>query len=82
MKYLLVLLVVLVAFWIWRNNRRLDSAAREAARKPKARPQPLPPTVMVACHHCGAHLPEADAAVGTDGVYCCVEHRQQHEQGR
>jgi hypothetical protein len=27
MKYLLVTAVVLVAFWIWRNNRRADQAA-------------------------------------------------------
>ncbi|MEZ5704393.1 MAG: hypothetical protein R3E56_03050 [Burkholderiaceae bacterium] len=34
---------------------------------------------MVACQHCGTHLPESEAVLGRRGSYCCVEHRQQHE---
>lgn len=79
MKYLLVLLVVVVAIWIWRNNRRVNPVERQAGTKPPVRPQPLPPTVMVACAHCGAHLPEADAVAGTRGVYCSADHRRLHE---
>ena len=82
MKYLLVLLVVVVAVWIWRNNRRANPVERQTGQKPQAPPQALPPTIMVACAHCGAHLPEADAVTGTRGVYCCMDHRQLHETVR
>ena len=48
MKYLLVLAVVLVAFWVWRNNRlppRSDAPERPASPKP---PAPSVPDEMVA----------------------------------
>ncbi|MDP2220366.1 MAG: PP0621 family protein [Hydrogenophaga sp.] len=78
MKYLLVLAVVLVAFWVWRNNRLTDDAQ---AKKPATRKQPSPrsPTVMVACRHCGTHLPENEAIQGRQGAYCSTEHQQLSE---
>jgi uncharacterized protein len=75
MKYLLVLAVVLVAFWIWRNNR-LGERSTPPPQRPKALRQP---TTMVACLDCGTHLPEAEAVLGRQGPYCSAEHRQRHE---
>lgn len=75
MKYLLVTAVVLVAFWIWRNNRRADQAAPPPPRS-RAVGQPAP---MVACGHCGMHLPADEAVQGRHGSYCCQEHRRQAE---
>ena len=71
MKYLLVLAVVMVALWVWRNNRRVDRQERPAA------PPPLPlPQDMVRCPVCSVHLPRTDALAGPDGrLYCCQEHR-------
>ncbi|HMN94508.1 MAG TPA: PP0621 family protein [Hydrogenophaga sp.] len=74
MKYLLVLLVVLVAFWIWRNNRVGRDTPEPPARAPQ--PGPKPPLAMVACRHCGMHLPEGEALVGRHGHYCSDEHRR------
>jgi uncharacterized protein len=37
--------------------------------------------VMVACLHCGTHLPESEAVKGRHGAYCCDEHRQLSESG-
>ncbi len=73
MKYLLVLAVVLVAVWLWRNNRRIE----KQQPPPPARP-PLPaPQDMVRCPVCAVHLPRTDALPGPDGrLYCCQEHRQ------
>lgn len=78
MKYLLVLAVVMVAFYIWRNNRLSDRA--EAARRATPPPgRPALPTVMVACPHCGTHLPENEAVQGRQGAYCSIEHRRLRE---
>ena len=69
MKYLLVLAVVLVAVWIWRNNRRIGGG-------PGAPPPPASPQDMVRCPVCSVHLPRSDALAGPDGaLYCCQEHR-------
>lgn len=74
MKYLLVLLVVVIAFGIWRSKRRAVAAAT-------AHPRPAPalknPQAMVACAHCGLHLPLADAVTSTSGhVFCSAEHQR------
>lgn len=76
MKYLLVLAVVVVAFWVWRNNRQSDAGAQ-----PRKVPVPTPgvPVVMVACRTCGTHLAQDDALPGKQGRYCSAEHRQQLE---
>lgn len=74
MKFLLVLTVLLVAFWVWRNDRQSDRGGAPPARKPPARPVP-----MIACAHCGTHVPAEEALPGATGRYCCPEHRRQHE---
>jgi len=69
-KYLVVLLIVLgVVAWL-RLPRRSGSSHPEPAQ---------PPQDMLACTHCGVHVPHADAIQGRDGAYCCAAHRQQHE---
>lgn len=80
MKYLLVLVVVLVAAYIWKQNRRRDDLPPTS---PAARPKkPSPPTVMVACLQCGTHLPEAESVRGQRGAYCSHEHRLLSEDSR
>lgn len=78
MKYLLVLAVVAVAIWIWRNNRREE--IRAAAPPPQRSPRVTGPEAMVRCAHCGLHLPAADAVSGHGGShYCTPAHRQAAE---
>ena len=76
MKYVLVLLVVLVAIWLWKKGRREDMQARAA--KPRHTPAvTAPPEAMARCAHCGLHLPARDAIAGPGGaVYCTPAHRQ------
>lgn len=77
MKYLIVLAVVAVAIWIWRNNRREEI---RAAKPPPQRPARVgQPEAMVRCAHCGMHLPAVDAVAGRSGSYCTPAHRQAAE---
>ncbi len=73
MKYLLILAIVLIAVWLWRNNRR-----EEKKQAPPAAKAPLPaPQDMVRCPVCSVHLPRSDALPGPGGqLYCCREHQQ------
>ena len=76
MKYLLVLAVVMVGFWVWRNNRQTGRG-----NGPAQAPAPMPrtPVVMVACRTCGTHLAQHEALPGKQGQYCSAEHRRQLE---
>jgi uncharacterized protein len=76
MKYLLVIAVVLIAVWLWRNNRREEQQEKHAQQKGKGAPLAAPQD-MVRCPVCSVHLPRTDALAGPDGrLYCCQEHRQ------
>ncbi len=78
MKYVLVLVVVLVVVWLafGRNlGRGQPRDGGESTPRPKASPQATPQS-MVACAHCGVHLPAADALVDAQARrYCSEAHR-------
>lgn len=77
MKYVLVLAVLLLAFWIWRNNRQDKNIDSQAPARP---PSPSTPQIMVSCKVCGTHLPQSDAIAGQNGAYCSQEHWRQAER--
>lgn len=79
MKYLLVIVLVWVAFMIWRARRRDET---RATPPPAAAPPAVPaPQAMLRCARCGLHLPAADALPGEDGkVYCSTAHRQADQE--
>ena len=66
MKYLVLLLVIVGVLWLVRTR---SGAAPKAPRRPGA------PQAMIACAHCGVHLPRSEAVAGADGVYCSEAHR-------
>jgi uncharacterized protein len=74
MRLLLILLVVLFGFWLWRSNREA-----RAALKPQKPTSAQPPLDMVGCTLCSVHVAAVDAVQGRKGPYCCVEHRQRAE---
>ena len=85
MKYGLVALVLLAAFFIWRHNRRKRlrelQKQQQAHREATARAHQLAqPAAMTRCLHCGLHLPLSEAIEGKRGHYCGQEHRQ-HAEG-
>lgn len=75
MKYLVVLAVIAVAIWIWRNNRRDEIRAQERARAVPG------PQAMVRCAQCGVHLPAGEALTSRNGLpyYCTEAHRKAAE---
>jgi len=77
LKFLVVLLVVGVAAWFWLARSRIGRA-RRARRTPGAESDTSAvagPAEMVACAHCGLHLPAADALEAGGRHYCSVAHR-------
>ena len=83
MKFLLVLGVVLFGVWLWKHNRRAAQLARDEQQRHTGAGQPPPaspaPAHMVACSHCGLHLPQHEAVNGTRGIYCSDAHRAADE---
>ncbi len=73
MKYILVLVVVWVGYQLWRR-------ARIANQTEQGRPaqQNQGPMAMVACAHCGTHLPQTEALSEGGQFFCHAEHRDRH----
>jgi len=85
-KYLLIIGIALGVYWLWRQGRMAES--REARPAPPA-PRPatrtgISPQDMVACAHCGLHLPRSEALAdgpgGSEPFYCSAAHRQSGRQ--
>lgn len=75
-KYLLLGLLAVLLFYLWRRPR---SGGASASGKPA--PSPPGPQSMVACAHCGVHLPASEALPGlhpTDKqtYFCSEDHRR------
>lgn len=76
MKYVVLLIVLVVAYSLWRNARIERKRERDAAAPP-ARGPAAGPQEMVRCAVCAVHLPRGDALTGPDGQhYCSQEHRR------
>jgi uncharacterized protein len=74
MKFALLLLTVLALLWLLRGSRR-------KVPPPAAKAAPADnPRQMLACAHCGLHLPRDEALPGRGGVFCGEAHRNAHEQ--
>ena len=77
MKLLVLLLVLVVAWMIWRQGRLAGRGTKDCASPPAG---PGAPQEMARCATCGLHLPLSDALPGTAGrVYCDADHRRQTE---
>jgi uncharacterized protein len=78
MKYLLVVLVVSIAFWIWRKDHRSVTRERSRDSNPKGSGSGGVQT-MVQCPVCKLHLAQTDAVTGRAALYCSAAHRDQAE---
>jgi uncharacterized protein len=77
MKYLLLIALALVLVWWWRTLARNRNGANPAQKPAPDKPAPQD---MVACSHCGLHLPRAEAIASGQGVYCSDAHRRAVEE--
>ena len=75
-KVLLLIGVLVFAFAWWTLGRRRDGGAGEGrARRPGKAP-PDAPAQMIACAHCGVHLPQTEALFDVAGrPFCSEAHR-------
>lgn len=71
MKLLIVLLAILFGVWLWRRGRKVSRAA--------AQQKQLQTEDMVACAHCGLHVPRSASVAGRQGNYCCAAHQRRAE---
>lgn len=76
MKLVVVLLAVLLLVWLLlgSSRRRAKDAHRKASVPPAAQP-PVAVEGMVACAHCGVHLPGSLALQLRGQAYCSAAHR-------
>ena len=75
---LLIAAVVLLVALLRSALRRGGDEARSA--RPGVRPHAAGPQPMVACAHCGIHVPRGDAVVAPSGTFCGEAHRLQYER--
>ena len=67
MKWLILFLVIWVAWRVFRSVRR---SAPPRARSPRGE-------AMRACAHCGLNVPESEALIESETLsYCCEAHRR------
>lgn len=83
LKLLLTLAVVVFALMWWFGKGRVKGPPAAGSRAPGKAPPALAPVEMVACAHCGLHLPRGDALPGerhggggAERWFCGAEHRR------
>jgi uncharacterized protein len=75
LKFLLVLLVVGIGLWSLLSRLRGPGRGSGDASG-SAKSTGATPVVVVACAHCGLHLPAADAVADSTHQYCSDAHRR------
>jgi uncharacterized protein len=70
MKYIVLLLIVGVVLWLMFGRGRRERVQRDERRASSG------PQAMLACAHCGVHLPAGDAQFDAEQrAYCSEAHR-------
>jgi uncharacterized protein len=72
-KYLLILVIVVAAIFIWRSNRKITLKERKAKQDKDRVVDMLP------CRWCSIHVPQTDSVKGKHGSYCSAAHLRKAE---
>ncbi len=75
MKIVLFLIAVFVLLWLLRGATGRRRGVGAPPKPPSQEPQQ-----MIACAHCGVHLPRDEALPGRGGVFCGDAHRAAFEK--
>jgi len=67
-RLLVLILLVVAAVWLVRRALRRSAPREHVGQKPAMDGE------LVACAHCGVHLPRSEARQGAGGLYCSEEH--------
>lgn len=78
---LLFILVLIGIFYVRRALRRTGKTGGQSADETRGTPADAPQEglvieQMVACAHCGLHVPESEGLRGPGGFFCSEEHRR------
>lgn len=68
MKFLLLMTIVLVLWWVWKKRP-------ERGNGKTTMPKPKPPEEIVACAYCGVLHPLSDSVIDDGTHYCSTTHR-------
>jgi uncharacterized protein len=71
MKYLVLLVVLVIAIGVWRHRRVPQSSERSEHPSTPALAQEI-----LACSRCGVHIPRSEALMLGEHAYCSAEHRR------
>lgn len=72
MKFVVVIVVVVGLLWLMLGRERRSGASPRGAPGAKAT-KGAAPVEMLACAHCGVHLPRTEALFDAAGRAFCVE---------
>lgn len=81
MKYLLLILIVGLVFFVLGLKRARPAASQKPAPRPAPPAPSTPPGAqdIVACAECGLHVPRSEALPGRGGHFCSAAHRSAFE---
>ena len=83
MKLLVVLLALVLLVWLVRGRSRRRSDTLRSGSAAASKPGPAPQAeAMLACAHCGVHLPASLALQAQGHAYCSAAHRDAGPQAR
>ena len=72
MRTILILILVFILY-LWARRALADRRRRSPGTRKNAK---LDPERMLACDHCGVHIPEGEGVRDANGFYCSDEHRR------
>lgn len=75
MKLAILIVAVLALVWLLRSTMR----PRVRPPDPKPARDGASTQAMLACAHCGLHMPQDEALPGRGGVFCSEAHRSAFE---
>ena len=75
MKFLLLVLGLVVAYWIFKAyKRKLSHGSKRPTRTSGGAED------MVRCAQCGVHMPRSESLMSEQAFYCTPEHRRLHQK--